>query len=584
MLSESLVSRNLLGLKHGSLEPIKKQRTMKKPSLLFLLLLSAICSFGQLKQSQTIDSLFLDWNKPDVPGCAIGIVKDGKLIYSNGYGIADLEHDIPITPTSVFYIGSVSKQFVTFSILLLEEQGKLNLDDKIQKYLPDFPEYNSPLTIRNFIHHTSGVRDYLTLMYLKGRNYLDNTDVDEVYELIKNQKELNFTPGEKYLYSNSCYFMLAMIVEKAAGQSLRDFAHENIFEPLGMNNSLFYDDNTDLIKNRVFSYEKKNNEEGFNNLIMRFDLVGSGGVYSSIEDMYLWDQNFYNNKLGKGGQKIIDKMHEEGLLNNGESSGYAFALNNGTYKGLKTVSHGGSLAGYRAELMRFPDEKFSVIILANRGDANPTSKSYRIADILLKDEFLEEKPIKKELQQGVSSNEDPAEGFELYQVTGNYEIQAGVILELTLKNDSLHVLQTWNKSSYNLTRTTGNTYEIPNDNSIQFVFSELKDDFTQKLTVFQNGNETICKRKEAIDFPSLNMEEYTGNYYSEELDATYNLFIEDEILKVKIANYDAQELSIYEIDTFSSDGNLVRFNRANGVITGFKLDAGRVTNLKFEKK
>jgi len=546
---------------------------MKKQSLLFLFLIFTICSFGQLKQSQAIDSLFLDWNKPNVPGCAIGIVEDGKLIYSKGYGIADLEHDIQITPTSVFYIGSVSKQFVTFSILLLEEQGKLNLDDKIQKYLPDFPEYDSTLTIRNFIHHTSGVRDYLTLMYLKGRNYLDNTDADEVYELIKKQKELNFSPGEKYLYSNSCYFMLAMIVEKAAGQSLKEFAHENIFNPLGMKNSLFYDDNTDLIKNRVFSYNKKEDEDGFNNLIMRFDLVGSGGVYSSIEDLFLWDQNFYNNRLGKGGQSIIEKMHEEGLLNNGESSGYAFALNNGIYKGLKTVSHGGSLAGYRAQLMRFPEEKFSVIILANRGDANPTRKSFQIADILLKDKFVE-KSEKKEAKIEELNTTNELEKYTLNQLTGSYEIQA----------DSLHALQTWNKSSYNITNTTGNTYEIPNDNSIQFVFSELKDDFTQKLTVFQNGNKTICKRKKEIDLSSFNIADYTGKYYSEELDATYLLFIEDEKLKLQIANYDSQELSIYGIDIFNSDGSLVRFNRSNGVINGFELDAGRVTNLKFEKK
>ncbi len=274
---------------------------------------------------------------------------------------------------------------MTFSILLLEEQGKLNLDDSIQKYLLDFPDYGSPQTIRHFIHHTSGVRDYLTLMYLKGRNYLGNFNVDEVYDLIKRQKELNFPPGEKHLYSNSCYFMLAMIVEKAAGESLKVYANKNIFQPLGMKSTLFYDDNTGLIKNRVFSYRKKKNEAGFDNLISRFDLVGSGGVYSNIEDLFLWDQNFYNNKLGKGGQDIIEKMHEEGLLNNGKSSGYAFALNNGTYKGLKTVSHGGSLAGYRTQLMRFPEEKFSVIILANRGDANPTRKAYQVADILLKD-------------------------------------------------------------------------------------------------------------------------------------------------------------------------------------------------------
>jgi CubicO group peptidase (beta-lactamase class C family) len=236
-------------------------------------------------------------------------------VYANGYGLADLEHDVKITPSTVFYIGSVSKQFVTFCILLLEEQGKLNLDDPIQKYFPDFPVYESPLTIRHFIHHTSGVRDYLTLMDLKGRSYLDHITVDEVYELIKRQSTLNFKPGEQYLYSNSCYFMLALIVEKVSGEPIRKFAATNIFEPLGMNHTQFYDDNTNIIKNRAFSYAKDETKKvGFDNLIMRFDLVGSGGVYSTIEDLYLWDQNFYHNKLGKGGQAIITKMHQDGIL------------------------------------------------------------------------------------------------------------------------------------------------------------------------------------------------------------------------------------------------------------------------------
>jgi hypothetical protein len=291
--------------------------------------------------------------------------------------------------------------------------------------------------------------------------------------------------------------MLAMIVEKAAGKSLKIFAHENIFQPLGMKNSLFYDDNTDLIKNRVFSYNKKRNEKGYDNLIMRFDLVGSGGVYSSIEDMFLWDQNFYNNKLGKGGQAIIQKMHEEGLLNNGESSGYAFALHNGTYKGLKTVSHSGALAGYRAQLMRFPEEKFSVIILANRGDANPTRKSYQIADILLQDKFVgtSEKEIKK---------------------------KSGVVAKKPEKMDE-------------------------------------------------------------IDISGVNLEDYIGSYYSEELDVTYLIYLEDGKLNLKIANYDAQELTIMEKNTLISDGDKLRFTRAGRLISGFRFDAGRVTNLKFKK-
>ena len=182
--------------------------------------------------------------------------------------------------------------------------------------------------------------------------------------------------------------MLALIIEKASGKSLREFAQENIFNPLGMKNSLFYDDISDMIKNRAFSYEKT--ESGFNNLVSRFDLVGSGGVYSTVDDLALWDQNFYQNKLGKGGQEIINKMHQEGVLNNGKTAGYAFALINGTYNGLKTVSHGGALAGYRAQLLRFPDQKFSVIVLANRSDAGSSGKAYGIADIFMQNQFQEE--------------------------------------------------------------------------------------------------------------------------------------------------------------------------------------------------
>lgn len=554
---------------------------MKNYFLIICCLLS-FTAIGQAKDKEAIDKVFADWNKLDTPGAALGIVKNGKLIYAKGYGMSDLEHDLPITPSSVFYTGSVSKQFVTFAILLLEEEGKLNLDDEIQVYLPDFPKYEAPLTIRHFIHHTSGVRDYLTLMALKGRSYLDNMEIDEVYELIKSQKVLNFSPGDQYLYSNSCYFMLAMIVEKAAGKSIRDFAEEKMFGPLGMKNTLFYDDNRDLIKNKVFSYEKKTEGEGFNNLIMRFDLVGSGGVYSSIEDLLLWDQNFYNNTLGKGGQAIINKMHQEGLLNNGKSSGYAFALNNGTYKGLKTVSHGGSLAGYRAQLMRFPDQSFSVIILANRNDANPTGMSYQVADIILKDDF-KEKP-KKVVKKPVMPTSNSKTEFTLKQMTGLYEIQQGVDAEITIKDGRLNVLQKWNNSSYPIVNINGNIFEIPNNDKIQFIFSNLENDQTQVLTVVQNGNETISKRKEETTLLKINLESYLGNYYSEEIDAVYQLTLHDDALKVKIPNEQPEEIERIDNDKFLFDGIVFRFIKTDGKITGLFVDAGRVKNLEFIKQ
>jgi len=542
-------------------------------------------SFGQIIEKELIDNIFAEWNKSDVPGAALGIVKNGKLIYTNGYGSGDLEHDLKLTSSSVFYIGSVSKQFVTFSVLLLEEQGKLSLDDKIQKYLPDFPEYETPLTIRHFIHHTSGVRDYLTLMSLKGRSYLDHIEDKEVYNLIKSQKELNFAPGEKYLYSNSCYFMLAMIIEKAAGQSLKKFAKANIFDPLGMKNSMFYDDNKELIKNKVFSYEK-NDKGGFDNLIMRFDLVGSGGVYSSVEDLFLWDQNFYKNKLGKGGQAIINKMHEEGLLNNGKSSGYAFALQNGTYKGLKTVSHGGSLAGYRSQLKRFPEQKFSVIILANRGDANPTRKSNQVSDILLKNEFITNAKVKSVKKKTIAKKQitkKKTKRFSLKQQAGDYEIQTGVVAQISIKNDSLFVVQSWNKSSYAIANTGINTFEIPGNDNIQFVFSDLKKGSTQILTVFQGGRETVAKRKYKVVVSIKDLNEYKGSYYSKEIDATYQIAIKKGILTLKTPNETPVNLEISNKDVFIFNRLLIRFTRINGNVSGLKVDAGRVKNLKFNK-
>ena len=465
----------------------------------------------------------------------------------------------------------------------------MNLDDKIQKFFPDFPEYDVPITIKHLIHHTSGIRDIGILMYLKGKDYFGNYDIDEVYDLIKRQQELNFLPGEKHYYSNSGYYLLAMIIEKAAGQSLKLFAQKNIFEPLGMENTLFCDDNTDLIKNRVFSYEKKKDETGFDNLIMRYDLVGPSGMYSSIEDLYLWDQNFYNNKLGENGQAIIDKMLEEGILNNGENCGYAFALSIDTYNGLRTVSHGGSLAGYRAQLMRFPDQNFSVIILANRTDLYAKNLCHIVADIFLKDQFVEE--VKEEISN-VSKQADPEETvlFNLNQLVGDYEHQPGIITQLDIKNDSLYVVQSWNKFTYPIVKTFGNTFEIPGDTSVQFVFSELKDDFTQTLTVFQAGNEIVSKRKEIKDFSGINLEDYTGDFYSEELDATHSIFLKNGILKFKIAKFDSKglfeigELNISDVDLFyTMDDYIVRFNRSNGDVFGFNLDAESVTNLKFVK-
>jgi len=224
-------------------------RTILTAIFLLIFVSSAIAD----KKIDAVDKLFSQWDKKDTPGCALAIVKDGKIIYKQGYGLANLELNVPITPQSVFYIGSVSKQFVTMCIAILDKQGKLSLDGDIRKYVPELPDYGPPITVRHLIYHTSGLRDYLTLLGIAGIDF-GTYHEDDVVELIAQQKELNFAPGKEYLYSNSGYFLLAVIVERASGKSLRKFAEQNIFKPLGMKNSHFHDDYRILIKNRASGY------------------------------------------------------------------------------------------------------------------------------------------------------------------------------------------------------------------------------------------------------------------------------------------------------------------------------------------
>ncbi len=552
-----------------------------KNFLLPIFLLSLSFLYAQIPEKSEIDPIFQEWTTGEVPGGALAIVKGGEIIYKQGYGLADIEHRLPVEPSSVFYIGSVSKQFVTFCILLLEEQGKVSLDDSIQTYLPDFPPYGHTLTLRHFIHHTSGVRDFLTLMDLKGRNYLDHMEVSEVYELIKRQKELNFVPGDQYLYSNSCYFMLALIVKKASGMSIREFAQKEIFEPLGMKHTQFYDDNRNFVYNKAFSYQAS--AKGFDNLIMRFDLVGSGGIYSTVEDLFLWDQNFYANTLGKGTQAIIDKMHEEGLLNSGKSSGYAFALNNGTYKGLRTVSHSGALAGYRAQLLRFPDQEFSVIILSNRSDGDPTLKAYQVADVFLKDQFKaqeEEQVEKVSVQKALPINDMDRNVF-----TGYYGLQPGLEISISMERDTLWVVQHWTGDAYTLEPADDFSFKLVEDSTIRLYFHELKDNKTQVLYSSDLLDRSVEKwqRKEPLINSSINLQDFVGTYFSPELEVNYDIFSEEGILKVSQAGRNTRDLSLWEKDVFYHQNLEFRFLRENTQVKGFLLNAGRVRNLGFEK-
>jgi CubicO group peptidase (beta-lactamase class C family) len=339
--------------------------------------------FSQLTPDQQtrVDSVFQEWNHADKPGCALVILKNHKIIYQKGYGMADLEHGIGITPNTVFYAGSISKQFVAASILLLAEQKKLDMNDEIHRYFPNLPDYGEPITIRHLIHHISGIKDYFNLLEENGKSYLNHMDPEEVLELIFSQDTLDFLPGEKYQYSNSGYLLLAEIVGKVSGTPFSAFVNENIFQPLEMHDSRFHDDVDNLIPNRAWGYLIWD-PNTVKNILMRFDLVGSGGLYTNVLDLAKWDHNFYDNQLG-GGSSFIQKMETKGVLNDGSEIEYAYALAHLEHQDWSIIGHTGSLGGYRAVYFRYPREQFSVIILSNAANYKPSDKARSVAEILL---------------------------------------------------------------------------------------------------------------------------------------------------------------------------------------------------------
>lgn len=346
------------------------------------------------KSSTEVDKIFAELTAPGSPGCALAVARGGKLVYAKGYGSANIEENVPLTPDSVFDIGSTSKQFTAASILLLEQQGKLAIDDDIRKYIPELPNYGKKITILHLLNHTSGLRDYLVLFELAGYNTDSVTTDAEALALVAQQKSLNFDPGADWLYSNTGYFLLSVIVKRVSGKSLRDFAAENIFLPLEMTHTQYRDSHTELVPNRAMAYDPIEKGKGYTLNVSYFEQTGDGAVHTTVGDLLKWDENFYSGKVG--GKAFLDEMQQRGQLNSGKQLDYAKGLFLATRRGLPTVSHGGAWGGYRAELLRFPQQHFSVVCLCNRSDGRPSKRAARVADIYLNDLMKPAEPEKQE--------------------------------------------------------------------------------------------------------------------------------------------------------------------------------------------
>jgi CubicO group peptidase (beta-lactamase class C family) len=377
-------------------------------------------------ENQT-DSIFSKFKNLSKPGLAISIIDNGKVVYSKGFGSSSLEYDIPITPLTVFHIASVSKQFTVFSILLLEEQGKLSLDDDVRKYIHEMPDYGETITLRHLASHTSGLRDQGYLLGLAGWRDDDIQTNEQVMHIITNHKELNFKPGDKYAYSNSGFTLLAEVVSRVSGQTFAEYAKSNIFIPLKMFNTQIKDDYEKIIKNRASSYHLTST--GYKKSILNVESVGSTNLNTTIEDMSLWSLNF--SKFTIGSPTIIKKMDTPYVLNNGKAlnPNGGWRINDqklglgqflDKYKGLNEIYHAGGDAGYRAYFTRFPEQNFSVIIFANSSEIQPYILAAEVTDLYLKNDLKNSSKEKPTTINNIVVDSIQYSPSELNEFSGKY--------------------------------------------------------------------------------------------------------------------------------------------------------------------
>lgn len=521
-----------------------------------------------------VDKVFAQFDKPDSPGCALAVIKDGQIVHKRGYGMADLDHDIPIKPDTVFHVASVSKQFTAMAILLLAKQGKLSLDDKAQKYITELREFDQPITIRHLLHHTSGLRDQWDLLIMSGWRLSEDVVRDEdILDLVSRMKALNFPPGERYLYSNTGYTLAAQIVKRVSGQSLREFAEANIFKPLGMARTFFRDDHAVIVKNQAYAYQGAPNN-AFKLSVPNYDTVGASSLLTTVEDLARWDQNFYDKRVG--GEDVIAQMETSGKLNGGAVIGYGLGLAIGNYKGLKIIEHGGADAGYRSVLTRFPDQRFSIACLCNLGSIAPTPFARKVADIYLAGQLKPDAP--KDNASGVKlSEKELADKASAYWTSGTEELGrvtlTGSKLFFAFDGNNAELIPL-DEKRFQISAINGEvTFESPSEGA-------------RRIALTSPGRRPIIFHALTPATPTAEqLAEYAGDYYGEEIDSIYKLSVQDSKLVMKRKKYRPVEMAPVARDVFTAaSSGSIRFTRdAQNRITGLVFSRGRIKNFRFDR-
>jgi CubicO group peptidase (beta-lactamase class C family) len=553
-----------------------------------LCLLTASCAAQSAPSSAErpeakVDALFQKMDTTISPGCALSVIRDHRIIYERGYGMADLDHNIPITPTTVFHVASMSKQFTAASILLLAQENKLSPNDPVRKYIPELPDFGTPVTIRELLHHTSGLRDQWDLLDLSGWRYSHDliTDADVLY-VVSQQRGLNFPPNTKYLYSNTGYTLLAQIVARVSGQSLRNFTTTRIFAPLGMKNTHFRDDFDEIVRNLAYGYVPSG--DAYRLSVTNFDTVGATSLLTTVEDLALWDENFYTARVG--GPALIQQLQERGKLNNGKQIDYAAGLVVGKYRGLNTVDHGGADAGYRSDMIRFPDQHFTVACLCNLGPADPSDLARKVAEIYLGSDMQpaestragEAKPViltPEQMQAKVGTYVNDKNPDDLMRwIIKDGKLQVGAVGE-----DATYPVEALGENQFRL-------IIVPD----QFTFSPGRPGSPLHITGKYPDNDVATFSAVSSFAPSpVQLSEYAGVYSSPEIDPLYELKVEHgsdgkSNLVLHRLKSDPDTLHPVTRDFFTADLGKIRFTRdSKDVITGFLLSTGRANDLRFER-
>ena len=517
-----------------------------------------------------LNRVFATWTSTGGPGCAAGISRNGETVYQNGFGMANLEHDIPITPGSIFHVASVSKQFTAAAIMLLAADGKLSLDDDIRKHLPELPDYGHVITIRHLLHHTSGLRDQWDLLIMaRGGRFEENriTEAD-VLEIVARQKALNFVPGSEYSYSNSGYTLAGTIVRRVSGKSLRAFADERIFRPLGMAQTHFHDDYNMIVKGKAAGYGRVTG--GWRVALPNYDTYGATSLFTTVGDLLKWEAN--RSKATVGTEAMHRDAATSATLANGDTTAYGLGLAITPYRGVRVINHGGADAGYRTFAGRVPEHGLAVVVLCNADIALPTVLAYGMLDVLLAGKLAAEPPPFRAAMSLTAEQLAPFAGVYEHPLTGAPQ-------PVTLRRDTL-VLGRVNGPA--LLPMTATKFRVANSqNEVEF---RPDGAMVQTTLAWPPRAPVVSKRvaAAAVWKRTAELEPYAGTYQSDELGVTYQLVAGDSTLTMKTRWGVDRNLQPAWGDVFVG-ANLVRFTRKSGKIDGFLMSSGRVRGVRFDR-